>query len=202
MGKKLYLSNAPDVKVDGLWVKSIHVSVNVYQRTRSSVLWKNMTSRCRSREEYEDCTVEFKSFQEFAEWCQTQEGYLEKSGDRFWQLDKDFMNPAERVYSKETCMFVPSDVNLFLKEMRNGSGLRGTSISKRKKGPDVYRCTGFKGALTFKTEIEAHKAWQVWKLETAKVLLDKYKKFEKLSKCLKGWISDFEEKMASGQPIV
>jgi hypothetical protein len=51
---------------------------------------------------------EWHNFQNFAEWfCKN---YCDASMDK-WQLDKDIIVPGNRVYSPETCCFVPNAVN-------------------------------------------------------------------------------------------
>lgn len=47
---------------------------------------------------------EWKNFQNFAEWCN--ENYIEG-----WTLDKDLLSKSEKIYSPETCCFLPNDLN-------------------------------------------------------------------------------------------
>lgn len=195
MGSKVYVRNSPDIKgSDGLWKKTHCPVPNEHHTTRAYAIYKAMNQRCRNRDEYSDCTVGFKDFQEFAEWCQSQEGYLEVCSGRFWQLDKDMLAPERRVYSPDTCMFVPSDVNLFLSTRNNSEGLQGTCFSHTNKaGVAMYRATGISSLGTFPSEVQAHNAWREWKLEVANTLVKKYAGFPKLSEQLRLWIEDFSK---------
>lgn len=98
-------------KVDG--------KVNPAYRT-----WKNMLLRCYGPSfsdrfpAYTGCTVapEWHNFQIFAEWYHTQvigEG---------WGLDKDLIVKGNKVYSAETCSFVPREINNLLLNHKNGRG--------------------------------------------------------------------------------
>jgi hypothetical protein len=51
-------------------------------------------------------------FANFYEWAKQQTG----SSNKRWQLDKDILMKGNKLYSKDTCCFVPSDINaLFTK---------------------------------------------------------------------------------------
>lgn len=82
--------------------------------------WSNMLGRCYSEEQryknptYEDCTVceEWHNFQNFAKWYE--ENYYEIDEPLF--LDKDILVKGNKVYSPQTCVFVPRLINnLFTK---------------------------------------------------------------------------------------
>lgn len=83
-------------------------------------LWKNMLERvyCLKtryrRQSYEDTEVceDWHNFQNFAEWCLTQEHFFSKdSKGRCYQLDKDILLKGNKIYSPETCCFVPHEIN-------------------------------------------------------------------------------------------
>lgn len=48
------------------------------------------------------------NFQNFAEWCYTQKEYVE---NKDWCLDKDVLVKGNKLYSEDTCAFVPRDIN-------------------------------------------------------------------------------------------
>jgi hypothetical protein len=52
----------------------------------------------------------FKDFQFFADWCHPQVGF----GNQGWVLDKDLLSAERKLYSEETCVFLPPSVNSFL----------------------------------------------------------------------------------------
>jgi hypothetical protein len=89
-------------------------------------LWKNMIARCYSESwgernpTYVGCTVSenFKNFQYFAEWCQSQIGF----GNKGWQLDKDILIKGNKVYSEDTCVFVPKEINMWIQNKRSNRG--------------------------------------------------------------------------------
>lgn len=50
------------------------------------------------------------NFQNFAEWCQHEKGFFHKG----WELDKDLLIKGNKLYSPETCVFLPQAINLLL----------------------------------------------------------------------------------------
>lgn len=139
--------------------------------------WINMLTRCYSASyqisnpSYKDCSVskEWLTFSNFKSWMETQdfEGV---------QLDKDILFNGNRVYSKETCVFVSGTVNTFTNDSRaaRGEWLIGVCWSKR-KGKFQSRCrnpfTKSNDYLGYFTcEQEAHNAWLKRKLELAHLL--------------------------------
>lgn len=83
--------------------------------------WYDMLRRCynkkalEKRPTYEDKYVceEWLNFQNFAKWFD--ENYYKINGERT-ELDKDIINKGNKIYSPETCVFVPHRINsLFIK---------------------------------------------------------------------------------------
>ena len=80
-------------------------------------LWSGMLERCYSEvfkelePTYKKCEAShnFKNYQFFAKWCQSQIGFKNKG----WHLDKDILIKGNKLYSEDTCVFVPFEVNLF-----------------------------------------------------------------------------------------
>jgi hypothetical protein len=64
------------------------------------------------RPRYVGCTVSenFKNFQWFAEWCNNQVGF----GEHDYQLEKDILFKNNKIYSEDTCRFVPRTLNMML----------------------------------------------------------------------------------------
>ncbi len=85
--------------------------------------WYAMMSRCYSKSEnykaYKDIIVcdEWHDFQVFAEWFE--ENYIEG-----FHLDKDILFKGNKVYSPETCCFVPNEINNLFKTGKNKGGVR------------------------------------------------------------------------------
>lgn len=84
--------------------------------------WSDMLKRCYSeqfrkqRPTYEQCTVcdEWVYFTNFKQWMKNQEW----EGN---QLDKDILILDNKVYSPETCLFVPLSVNNFFKGLKTNA---------------------------------------------------------------------------------
>lgn len=108
------------------------------KKTREGLLWYNMLARCRdgspiqrNQPRYVGCSVDerFKNFQYFAEWCQEQIGFKETQSERFWQLDKDIVIRGNKVYSPETCVFVPTSINTFFCKSEKSRGTLPIGVS-------------------------------------------------------------------------
>lgn len=162
---------------NGNWRKSYTVNGISYQ-TRSGVLWNGMNDRCnpngtvqKNNPTYIGCTNEFYSFHEFSEWCQSQYGYLiiEKSG-KLWQLDKDLLSVGNKIYSMDTCIFVPCRVNTLLNSRRTSRGEYPIGVNWiRRDNKFAASCNDGsgkqKGLGSFNTPMEAHQAWQKAKID-------------------------------------
>lgn len=142
--------------------------------------WRGMLKRCRVNGEfqrryptYAGCSVadEWMSFTSFREWMANQQ----------WEgchLDKDILNPTNKVYGPETCVFISGKLNNFLTNTKNNADgtLTGALWCKR-ENRYLARCsnpfTGLKEHIgTFKTAEEAHEAWRKRKHELACVYAD------------------------------
>lgn len=85
-------------------------------QTKAYGTWHKMLERCYSKRDnkdfnaYKDCSVceEWHNFQNFAKWFY--ENYYEIENERM-DLDKDIFGDNSRLYSPETCCFVPSKIN-------------------------------------------------------------------------------------------
>lgn len=84
-------------------------------------LWRSMLRRCydekyvEKKHTYKGCTVSenFKSFKYFKEWCNKQIGFASKDDKgKPFALDKDILVKGNKVYSEDTCCFVPCEINI------------------------------------------------------------------------------------------
>lgn len=90
-------------------------------------IWYDMIKRCydpKYQEEhstYKGCKVEdyLLNFQYMAEWIN--ENYYEVSGEKMC-LDKDILYKGNKVYSRETCIFVPERINLLFVKSNKSRG--------------------------------------------------------------------------------
>ena len=110
------------------------------KNTRVYDTWHDMLRRCydskfhEKRPTYVDCEVceEWHNFQNFAKWYDN--NYYEIEGERM-HLDKDILVKHNKIYSSETCVFVPHAINsLFVKRDKvRGESVIGTSPTKNGK---------------------------------------------------------------------
>lgn len=146
--------------------------------------WVNMLKRCYSEEyqsnspSYKGCWVcdEWHNFQKFAKWYD--ENYYEIEGKRMC-LDKDILLKRNKLYSPETCVFVPDCINnIFVKKQNfRGGYLIGISLEKGKYRVRVKNPITKKriSCGVFNTQVEAFKEYKKAKEFFIKELADKYK---------------------------
>ena len=152
--------------------------------TKDYALWKNMLTRCYSdsykkkHPTYEGCEVSenFKSYEYFYEWCQNQIGFDNEG----WQLDKDLLVKGNKVYSENSCIFIPSEINTLLikRAASRGGYLIGVSWSKTNKAfvAKVGKSKGKREHLGyFNTELEAFNAYKTAKEAFVKEQANKWK---------------------------
>ena len=157
-------------------------------QTKECALWYSMLKRCYSdafkkkRPTYEGCKVsdKFKNYEYFYEWCHKQIGFgVDGNGNPF-QLDKDLLVKGNKVYSENTCVFIPSGINSLLIKCTasRGEHLIGVYWSKTANA-FVARVSRNKGGSEhlglFNTEIEAFNAYKEAKESFIKEQAEKYK---------------------------
>ncbi len=145
--------------------------------------WLRMLERCYSKKLHErfpsyiGCEVSdyFKNFSNFYEWCQNQIGF--NCDD--YELDKDLLIKGNKLYSEDTCVFIPKFLNSLLltnKRVR-GEHLLGVHYDKHNgaykasisfKG--VYKALGY-----YDNEYDAHMAYKVAKENYIKSVAKEYK---------------------------
>lgn len=155
--------------------------------TRVYSTWYQMLERCYDEKcqeknpTYINCEVcnEWYSFQNFAEWCY--KNYYTIKGEQMC-LDKDILLKGNKIYSPETCIFVPKRINsLFTKSDKSrGNSVIGTSP---KNGKYVVHCnlinpkTGKskqKNLGHYDTELEAFEVYKYYKERNIKMVADYY----------------------------
>lgn len=143
--------------------------------------WKGMLSRCYSTSNlkrnpcYLDKQVckEWHNFQVFSQWMS--ENYNPETM-KGWHLDKDILVKGNKIYSPETCCFVPPDINYIF--VRN-SGDREYPIGVTYK-ENAFRATLNKKYKShhigrFKTPEEAFQAYKIAKEEYIKEIAEEWK---------------------------
>ena len=153
-------------------------------KTKEYVLWYSMLARCcngtykKKYPTYKDCEVSenFKSYEYFYEWCNNQVWF---SVDGF-ELDKDLLIKGNKVYSEDSCVFLPAEINMVLVKSTasRGEHLIGVSWHNASKS---FRATisknkgGREHLGLFNTEIEAFNAYKKAKENYLKELANKWK---------------------------
>lgn len=210
MATKVYIRNSPDLRDEqGKWIKNYNPEPHVKVTTRAAVVWGNMTTRC--SQPYKDgaptygqvCNG-FLDFQDFAEWCQSQDGYNMVDSNRFWSLDKDLLLPGNKVYRHDTCIFVPNEVNTVLINPGDNGLLTGVSPYRYNRSKFTATCRNLNTRSAhlgvFDTEQQAHKAWQAAKIQVIDGLLLKYREYVKIVISLQGWRARLQADMDEGLP--
>lgn len=125
---------------------------------------------------YKDVSVSenFKNFKFFAEWCNNQVGF----GELGWVLDKDTLIEGNKIYSENTCLFIPALINnYFVKRSKLRDLPTGVSWSQSENCYKVY-CANLNGKNKtlgrFSDIEEASEVYRSYKNGLASILLDKY----------------------------
>ena len=131
-------------------------------------IWRGMFSRCYNTHHhekyasYECCEVagDFKYFSRFVDWCKSQKGF-DKEG---FQLDKDILVKDNKVYSPETCCFVPKDLNTLLTHRRKDKGLYPVGVSyKPRINRYIAQISRFKRVVHLGCHTSPEEAFQAYK---------------------------------------
>jgi hypothetical protein len=117
--------NPYDKRINGVGYHGVGKYVKTINRkaTKPYQCWVGMIERCYDTHNiypsYKDCTVckEWHNFQNFAEWYEN--NYYEVLNEKM-HIDKDILSGDNKVYSKETCIFVPEKINLIIKNNVKG----------------------------------------------------------------------------------
>lgn len=149
--------------------------------------WRHLIERTHGDvpSRYEDAILDesWYNLQNFLEWAVEQIGNSNKeSNGRYWCIDKDILVEGNKRYSKDTCIFVPNEVNVFFskKEIGNTGYLGVNYIKPATKGAKegyIARChfSGERRYLGYySTPKLAYQAYREAKIEAAKELADKW----------------------------
>lgn len=175
--------------------------------TLSGQRWRKLSERCKSEGRtqklhptYIGCENNFYDFQEFVEWSKLEVGYdLKEPNGWKWQLDKDLCFKGNKIYSPETCVFVPSKVNSFTLMRTNDRGdyPLGVHLVTNPSTYLVSRCSngGKSHNLgNYHCPMTAHRAWQRKKVEFGRAMASEFKdSHSKLYKYLNGWVDVIQD---------
>lgn len=156
---------------------------------RFYTLWTDMMKRGYDRSfkmkftTYKDVTVctEWYNFQNFAEWCDGQQFFNAKDEKgHSYHLDKDILAKGNKIYSPETCCFLPSEINTIMNynDRRRGSHPVGVYFSKSLK-KYCARCSiggrNTKYLGYFRDPVEAFYVYKQFKESHIKQVAEKWK---------------------------
>ena len=161
--------------VYGLGINDKNVSHEIYK------LWNSMFQRCYSPKiaerypTYKDCEVcqEWLILSNFAKWVNNSNNGYQKG----YCLDKDIIEKGNKMYSPDTCCFVPQEINkLFIKaDGRRGEYPIGVSKDDRfGKFKASIKMNSSKRLGTFDTPEEAFVAYKTAKESYIKEIANEY----------------------------
>ena len=147
-------------------------------------LWCDMLRRCFSDafkikyKTYKDCTCSenFKSYEYFYEWCNKQIGFNEHT----FEIDKDLLVKGNKLYSENTCVFLPKEINYVLVKCNSARGEYPIGVCFHKQRnkflSNIRLNNGNKNYLgLFDTPEKAFQAYKIAKESYLKELAEKYK---------------------------
>lgn len=143
--------------------------------------WRGILLRCYNPNKYptyEGCTVckEWHNFQNFAKWYD--DNHYEVPGVRM-EIDKDILVPGNRVYSPDTCVFAPSDINTHFKAKKANKDLPVGVCFDKSRNKFLASCKTLSGKSQFlgrfTTAEKAAEAYIKFKEDVLAQLAEKYK---------------------------
>ena len=146
-------------------------------------IWNGMLQRCYDPEfqerhpTYKGCTVEdyLLNFQNMGKWIQ--DNYYEIPGERM-HLDKDILCKGNKVYSRETCIFVPQRINSLFTKRDNGRGKNPIGVYQLPSGNYEVKCNNGYGKSvylgSYSTKEEAFQVYKNYKEKIIKETIDSY----------------------------
>lgn len=154
--------------------------------TQASRMWKGMLFRCysskslRKHKTYSDCTVceEWHNYQNFAKWHE--ENYYQIENQEM-HLDKDILVKRNKVYSPDTCVFVPEYINSLFTKRQSLRGCLPIGVHYTKRGNKyIAQCNSSGNRIylgRYDTSEGAFEAYKAFKEEEIKKVANKYKEY-------------------------
>ena len=151
------------------------------EHTYSYKVWMDMLARCYSEKtltkhpSYKGVTVceEWKCFQNFGAWCEENlKPYM-----KGWELDKDILFKGNKIYSPDTCDFVPNEINIIFKLNKNNRGALPIGATRHGNSYQSYVSINSIQLLigTYSTPEQAFQAYKVAKEKYIKEKADEWK---------------------------
>lgn len=159
------------------------------KHTSAYKVWIKMLQRCydayyiNKRPTYIDCYVceKWHNFQNFAKWFY--KNYYEIEGQQM-HLDKDILYKGNKIYSPNTCVFVPERINALFTKGNKIRGIYPIGVHKHLNRCLVAQCSIFKdgerkfiylGSFSLDKPFQAFYSYKVFKENYIKQVADEYK---------------------------
>lgn len=154
------------------------------KKTDEYIIYYDMLRRCydlkyqERHPTYKGCKVEdhLLNFQNMGKWID--ENYYEVAGEVMC-LDKDILCKGNKIYSRETCIFVPNRINLLFTKRDNDRGDCPIGVTPNLSGNYKAECRNGYGKKiclgTYSIKEEAFNAYKQYKESLIKRTIDEYK---------------------------
>ena len=163
---------------DGKYPAALHGKI-----VKEYLLWRGLLERCycpksqKTHPAYIGCLVSenFKNYSYFYRWVQKQIGF----GQEDFHLDKDFLIKGNKLYSEDTCLFLPRELNNLLLSSKAVRGDLPVGVSARKNKFQARCCTDkpSRNVGLFNTPELAFQAYKQAKEAFIKRQAEKWKNF-------------------------
>ena len=157
-------------------------------KDREYDLWHSMLRRCYGVKEltrnptYIGCSVseDFKEYLKFKTWCNDQIGFsYSDTNSKHFHLDKDLLVKGNKVYSPDTCCFIPCEINALFTHIKKNKGAFPVGVNfckaSKKFRARVYRYGRRHELGLFSTVEEAFLAYKEAKETYIKEVAEKWK---------------------------
>ena len=150
---------------------------------REFVIWHAMIKRCYNpkyqerNSTYKGCKVEdyLLNFQHMGEWIN--ENYYEIPGETMC-LDKDILYKGNKVYSRDTCIFVPERINNLFVKSDKARGKCPIGVTELPSGTYQVYCSNRYGKSVYlgryNSKEEAFQVYKQYKEKVIKEVIDSY----------------------------
>ena len=146
-------------------------------------IWHGMLQRCydpkfhKEHPSYEGCRVEdyLLNFQNMCKWLD--ENYYEVPGE-IMHLDKDILCKGNKVYWRNTCIFVPQRIKTLVTKSDSSRSDNPIGVHPTSSGNYQVHCSNGYGKLiplgTYSTKGEAFQVYKEYKEKVIKKVIDSY----------------------------
>jgi hypothetical protein len=165
---------APSVEGMGyIGFSKVLATSKCYTSWRSILKRVSKNATAKDKVNYSDCSIcrEWLCLEAYSEW------YNKQIVQNDWALDKDLLVKGNKVYSPDTCIFLPTEVNAFLTDRANHRGRTPLGVHRGRNKKFEVQCTsgGKNNYLgVYDTPEDAFEAYKKFKISRAILLADKW----------------------------